>query len=177
MSCKVGCEDKHQWYAIRTKSKQEAIARLHYQRQGYRVYLPQIRVTVRHARRTTTKLAPLFPGYLFLHLAPAQQNWTAIGSTRGSQGALCFGDTYPPIPDWFIDDLKAREDSSSAIPMNTLIKERLTPGSLVSVNIGDAESVQAIVYSSRGTENVEVLLTLLNRQVKATVSLDHIEIS
>ena len=170
-------EEKRQWYAIRTKAKQEETARLHYQRQGYQVYLPQIRATVRHARRTTEKLVAFFPGYLFLYLAPAEQNWTAIASTRGSQGALCFGDTYLPIPDWVIDDLKAREDRTCAIPEADLKKEKLTPGSLVSVNIGGVENVQGVVYSTRGAENVEVLLTILSRQVKATVTLDHIKLN
>ncbi len=170
-------EEKRQWYAIRTKAKQEEIARLNYQRQGYQVYLPQIRATIRHARQTTEKLVAFFPGYLFLYLAPAEQNWTAIASTRGAQGALCFGETYLPIPDWVIDDLKAREDKTSAIPEADLKKEKLTPGSIVSVNIGGVESVQGIVYSSRGPENVEVLLTILSRQVKATVTLDHIKLN
>ena len=169
-------EEERQWYAIRTKAKQEEIARLNYQRQGYQVYLPQIRATVRHARRTTEKLVAFFQGYLFLYLAPAEQNWTTIASTRGSQGALCFGDTYLPIPTGVIDDLKAREDTTCAIPMADLMKEKLTPGCSVSVNIGGVESFQGVVYSSRGTENVEVLLTILSRQVKATVALDHVEI-
>ena len=173
----IAKEGERQWYAIRTKAKQEEIARLNYQRQGYQVYLPQLRTTVSHARRTTEKLVAFFPGYLFLYLAPAEQNWTAIASTRGSQGVLCFGDTYPPIPDWFIDDLKAREDKTFAIPMADLKKEKLTPGSIVSVNIGGVESVQGVVYSSRGAENVEVLLTILSRQVKAKVSLDHVEVN
>lgn len=75
--------DKPQWYAIHTKPKQEGIAGLNYQRQGYHVYLPQLRTIVRHARRTTEKMVPFFPGYLFLHLPPEQRNWTAIASTRG----------------------------------------------------------------------------------------------
>lgn len=166
--------DQPQWYAICTKAKQEEIARLNYQRQGYRVYLPQLRKTVRHARRDTSKLTPFFPGYLFLHLAPMERNWTTIASTRGSSGALCFGDTYVPIPDWVIDDLKAREDISRTIPMADLIKKKLEPGCVVTVNMTGDENIQGVVYSSRGSENVDVLLTILGRQVKATVALARI---
>ena len=142
--------DESLWYAIRTKAKQENIAKLNYERQGYRVYLPQLRITVRHARRTTEKLGAFFPGYLFLHLTPVERNWTAISSTRGSLGALCFGDTYVPIPAWVIDDLKAREDKNRTIPLADLMREKLVPGCIVSVNMAGEESIQGLVYSSRG---------------------------
>lgn len=168
-------EDERLWYAIRTKARQEETARLNYHRQGYHVYLPQLRTTVRHARRTTEKLAAFFPGYLFLHLAPAERNWTAIASTRGSQGALRFGDTYVPIPDWVVADLRSREDSTSAIPMAGLMREKLVPGCIVTVNMAGEESIQGVVYSSRGSENVNVLLSILGRQVKTTVSLARIQ--
>lgn len=167
--------NKQLWYAIRTKAKQEDIARSHYERQGYRVYLPQLRSTVRHARRITEKLVAFFPGYLFLHLAPGERNWTAISSTRGSLGALCFGDTYVPTPAWVIDDLKAREDKNRAIPMDDLMKEKLVPGCIVTVNMAGEEAIQGVVYSTRGAENVDVLLTILGRQVKAKVAISRIE--
>ncbi len=106
-------ETESHWYAIRTKSKKEEVANLNYKRQCYTVYLPLLRVTVRHARCTTEKLVAFFPGYLLLHLTTAEQNWTAIASTRGSLGAICFGDTYTEIPDWVINHLNAREDKES----------------------------------------------------------------
>ncbi|WP_162096687.1 transcriptional activator RfaH [Desulfotalea psychrophila] len=169
-------ETEGHWYAIRTKNKKEEVAKFNYQRQGYTVYLPLLRKTVHHARSTTEKLVAFFPGYLFLNLAPAEQNWTAIASTRGSLGALCFGDSYIEIPGWVISDLKAREDKGLSILAKDLIKENLTPGSVVTVNIPGLESVEAVVYSIRGSENVDVLLNILSRQVKTTVSLDRIKI-
>lgn len=164
-----------QWYTIRTKTRQEEIAKLNYQRQGYIVYLPKLRKTVRHARRTSEKVVPFFPGYLFLQLSASDRNWTTIASTRGSLGALCFGDTYVPVPDWVIADLKEREDNNSNIPIVDLMKDKLVPGSVVTINLTGEENTQGIVYSSRGSANVDVLLTILGRQVKATVALDRIE--
>lgn len=168
-------EDDRRWYAVRTKAKQEEIACLNYRRQGYHVYLPKLLTTVRHARRTSEHLIAFFPGYLFLHLGPPERNWTTIASTRGSQGALCFGDTYVPIPDWVVNDLRAREDGTGTISMAGLMREKLMPGCIVSVNMAGEENAQGVVYSTRGKENVEVLLTILGRQVKATVALSRIK--
>jgi transcriptional antiterminator RfaH len=167
-------EDTPLWYVVRTKGKQENIAKFNYERQGYRVYLPQLRVTVRHARRITERLTAFFPGYLFLHLAPVERNWATIASTRGASDVLCFGNTYVPIPDWVISDLKAREDKNRAIPMGALLKDKLTPGCIVAVNMAGEESLQGVVYSTEGTENVNVLLSILGRQVKAQVALARI---
>ena len=164
-----------EWFAIRAKPQQEQVARLHYQRQGYVVYLPMMRTIVRHARRTEEKLKPFFPGYLFLHLAPLERNWVAISSTRGALGPICFGDQYVPVPDWIITELQAKEDGNGAVPLAELQKKGLNRGAKVAVQLDDDTSAQGMFYSFSGQENVVVLLSFLNRQVKATLSLDRVQ--
>lgn len=166
----MACE----WFAIRTKPNKEQHARLEYERQGYVVYLPLIRKTVRHARRKEEVLRPFFPGYLFLHLAPSERHWVTIGSTRNAIGPVRFGDQYVPVPDWVVDDLKAREESG-AISLTALQKERLSPGAAVEVKLDETTTVSGLVYSLRGEENVVVLLELMGRQVKTTVSVDQVD--
>ncbi|MDH5523681.1 MAG: transcriptional activator RfaH [Desulfobulbaceae bacterium] len=168
-------DSKAAWYAIRSKPRMEEIARLNYERQGLKVYLPMIRKVVRHARSKKEVLRPFFSGYLFLLLAPEEQNWVTIASTRGAIGAVCFGDQYIPMPDWIIDDLRAREDGG-AISSATLQKGRLTSGMVVQVRFDEENATQGVVYSMRGEDNVVVLLSLLNRQVKATVPLEKVQI-
>ena len=168
-------DSKAAWYAIRSKPRMEEIARLNYERQGLKVYLPMIRTVVSHARSKKEVLRLFFPGYLFLWLVPEERNWVTIASTRGAIGAICFGDQYIPMPDWIIDDLRAREDGG-AISSAALQKERLAPGTAVQVRFDEENATQGVVYSMRGEENVVVLLSLLNRQVKATVPLDQVHI-
>ena len=162
-----------EWFAIRTKPNREQHARLEYERQGYVVYLPLIRKTVRHARRREEVLRPFFPGYLFLHLAPTERHWVTIGSTRSVIGPVRFGDQYVPIPDWVIDDLRAREDGG-AISLAALQKQRLVPGTAVDVEFDGGTVTQGVVYSLRGAENVVVLLNLMSRLVKTTVPLGQV---
>lgn len=168
-------DDSKEWFAIRAKPQQEQVARLHYERQGYVVYLPLMRVIVRHARRCEEKLKPFFPGYLFLHLAPGERNWVAISSTRGALGPVCFGDQYPPVPEWIIADLKAREDKSGSVPLAELRKKGLNPGTAVAVQLDDDTSAHGLFYSFSGQDNVVVLLDFLNRQVKTTLPLDMVQ--
>lgn len=163
-----------EWFAVRTKPQQEHIAKLHYERQGYRVYLPVMRVVVRHARRTEEKRKPFFPGYLFLHLASEERDWVTISSTYGALGPVRFGDQYVPVPDWIIADLQARE-YDGVISLTDLWKEKLIPGAAVAVQLDDETSAQGVFYSFRGQDNVVVLLNFLNRQIKATLSLAKIQ--
>jgi transcriptional antiterminator RfaH len=163
------------WYAVRTKPNQEKLARLNYEQQGFRVYLPMIRKVVRHARRKEEVLRPVFPGYLFLHLAPAEQNWSVIASTRGAVAPVRFGDTHVPVPDWVIDQLKAREEGGALTP-SALKRRILQPGTAVSVNLDSNIETQGVVFSWRGTDNVVVLLDLLSRKIKATVPHDQVNV-
>ena len=55
------------------------------------------------------------------------------------------------------------------------MKEKLVPGCIVTVNMAGVEAIQGVVYSTRGAENVDVLLTILGRQVKAKVAISRIE--
>src|SRR5512134_2387887 len=53
------------WYVVQTQPNREAMALVNLHRQGFRAFMPQVVKTVRHARRTRTLRAPLFPRYFF----------------------------------------------------------------------------------------------------------------
>ncbi|WP_051327904.1 transcriptional activator RfaH [Desulfatirhabdium butyrativorans] len=161
------------WFVIRTKTNRETSARMQYERQGHEVYLPLIRRTVRHARRNLEVLRPFFPGYLFLHLDPESADWVAIASTYDAIGAIRFGNCYAPVPDWVIEDLKARE-RNGAIELNMLQSDWLIPGAAIGVRLDTETVASGIVYSSRGKANVVVLLELMGRALKATVPIDRL---
>lgn len=166
-------EPNAEWFAIKAKSNSEQLARLHYERQGLQAYLPLMRVTRKHARRIEQVMRPVFPGYLFLCLAPQERNWTAIASTRGAVGPVHFGGTYVPVPQWVISGLRQKENDQGVIPMGRLEQHLFAPGSEVEVRMGDV-TAKGILCSFRGEENVLVLLDFLKRRVSVQVPLDMI---
>lgn len=163
--------DRPAWYAIRTKPHKEQIARVNYENQGLTVYLPLMRAIRRHARRSEEVLRPVFPGYLFLYLAPVQRNWTAIAATRGVIGPVCFGADYVPVPDWVILALREKEDQEGVLRPGAFTREKLTPGAWIEVDLESGFAAGGTFCSFRGEENVVVLLDILKRQVRATVPL------
>jgi transcriptional antiterminator RfaH len=58
----VAAEAADRWFAVQSRPHQEDRAIVHLSEQGYRSFCPRLRRTVRHARRATVVLTPLFPG-------------------------------------------------------------------------------------------------------------------
>jgi transcriptional antiterminator RfaH len=162
-----------QWYAIRTKPHKEFTALKNYQNQGFFGYLPIILQKVRHARKTQEVARPFFPGYLFLHLGPAEQDWPAISSTIGSLCPVKFGDRYPVVPSEIIDELKARENEAGYISFADA--SGLKKGQSVRVASGELEGLRGLFLFPKGPDRALVLLDMLQRQVNATVPIDSLE--
>lgn len=163
-----------EWFVIRVQPRKEQLAGLNYDNQGYVVYLPLMRAIRHHARRREEVLRPVFPGYLFLHLAPEERNWTAIGSTRGAIGPVRFGDLYIPVPDWVVDSLKNREDDTGTVPLGHHERIHLAPGAAVNVQVSGGIAAGGVFCSFKGKDNVVVLLDLLQRQVKTTLHISQV---
>src|SRR5262245_32931993 len=68
-------------FLVRTHAKCEKKAQGHLVAQSFRIFLPQIQKTIRHARKLTTVQAPLFPGYLFIALDLDRDRWLSVRST------------------------------------------------------------------------------------------------
>ena len=164
------------WFAIRTKSRQEEIAKMHYIRQGFAVYSPKVQSIRRHARKTEQVMRPLFPGYIFLHLRAEEQDWTAIGSTIGAIGPVRFNDYCPPVPDWVIAGIQARENDNGCIPLKSLGDTMLKSGSRVTVALGDKE-IDGIFLNFKDEDRVVILLDILQRQLPVVAPLASLKVA
>jgi len=159
-----------EWFAVRTKPQQERNAVLHYRRQGFTVYSPMVQTTIRHARKVEKVLRPLFPGYLFLHLGPAERNWTTIASTRGALGPVQFGEHYPSVPEAVMAAIRDRETTAGYISLADAEGSRLKPGCRVAVTLG-GEEVEGIFQQFKGEDRAVLLLDILQRQTKMVAPL------
>ena len=72
------------WYVVQSKPRQEAEAAINLKGMGYAVFLPRHWETESRNGRTRTELRPMFPGYLFAAVDPAEgQSVYAINSAIG----------------------------------------------------------------------------------------------
>ena len=169
-------EVKKKWFAVQTKPRQEELATMHFIRQGFAVYSPKVQKIRRHARRTEKVLRPLFPGYVFLHLSSEEENWIAISSTIGAIGPVHFNEYFPTVPDWAIEEIKARENDQGYIPLQPLGETKLKSGSQVIVSLGDKE-IDGAFLNFKDEDRVVVLLNILQRQLPVVAPLSKLKVA
>jgi len=155
------------WYAAYTQPNGEGKAVEHLARQGYSVYLPRYRRTVRHARRRALVLRPLFPRYLFVGLDRLTQRWRPIRSTCGVVGLVASGDEPVPVASGIVDSLR-RQESDGAFDLLSPL-QRLRAGDAVRVTEGPFADLVGRLLGMADHERVFVLLELLGRTVRAEI--------
>lgn len=160
------------WYLLQTKSRQESLAKLNLERQGYTVYLPVIRAKRRKREKNSVKLAPMFPLYLFIRLQEGVDNWAAIRSTIGVSGLVRFGQIAARVPDGLIAGLKASEDDQG---IQILPEPKFMPGDHVRVAEGVFQGYEAVVYAKSSSERVVVLLKVIQNHLKVELDSQALE--
>lgn len=157
------------WYVAETHPQSEARALEHLARQGYAAYLPRYLKRRRHARRTDTVRAPLFPGYLFVFMDVARTRWRAIRSTIGVRHFICVGEKPLAVPPGVVEDIRAREDEGGLVPVAPPVP--FQPGEEVRVTAGALREQVGWFQRVTDRERVVILLSLLGRQVPIVVPL------
>ena len=153
------------WYVAQTQPRAESRAIIHLERQGYHVFCPRYRKTVRHARKATSVFAPMFPNYLFLHLDVSQGPWRAVNGTRGVARLITQGETPQPVPQGIVEDLLARTRDDGAMDWTPTFRigqaVRIADGPFANF-VGKLERLDA-------AGRVRVLLDLLGRSVSVAL--------
>lgn len=158
------------WFAIHTRAGREQEASMQLQQQGFEVYLPMAQQRITHARKVSWQPRPLLPGYLFAHLAEAEQRWTTIRSTRGIIGPVRFGIRCPVINEAIILAFKAREDEDGHIVLGASPKAPFRKGERVRLLDGPMAGLEGVFTCIKGEERAMVFMQLLQRQVQVTVA-------
>ena len=139
---------------------------IHLQRQGYNLFCPRYRKTVRHARKKTSALAPLFPSYIFLRLDVSRDQWRPVNGTRGVVRLVMQREAPQPVPRGVIDALQTRAGADGVIDWKLAFKigqaVRIADGPFAEL-IGTLEHLDA-------AGRVRVLLDLLGRSVSVALS-------
>ena len=156
------------WYVVQTHSHAEAKASWHLQRQGFEIYLPRYLKRRRHARRTETVIAPLFPRYIFVAVDMTSQRWLSIRSTIGVTRLVCDGDRPAAVPVAVFEALKRREDANGVIQLDH--KPQFLAGDKVCVLGGAFHDCLGLCEGMTSNERVTILLELLGRKVR--INLD-----
>jgi Transcription termination factor nusG len=118
-SCTQDCGSHSglRWYCLQHKPGLHDTARKELTRQGFDAWSPLRRITIRHARKATEALRPVFPGYLFVRFDVDRHPWRAIVHTRGVHRLFSITPERPlPIRPGVIEALQAEPASCLVRP-------------------------------------------------------------
>lgn len=148
------------WYLVHTKARQEEVARLNLERQGYECYLPQIRIERVRRRKAEIVTEAMFLRYLFIRLSRSEQgkSWSPIRSTLGVSHLVYFGAKPAKLDEALVDLLRQREQ---AIPVETMF----TSGEIVRITEGPFAGIEAIYQTTDAEQRAFILLDILNKSV------------
>jgi transcriptional antiterminator RfaH len=99
--------DTSRWYVVATKPAREFFAAGQLRNQGFEVFSPKRKTTMRHVRKLVTRARPLFPGYLFVHMRLDAIRWRAINGTLGVKFILSQDERPVPLPKGFVEAIMA----------------------------------------------------------------------
>ncbi len=161
------------WYVAHTRAQSERRAFDHLTNQGFEAWLPEFNKRRRHARRTDWVRRPLFPRYLFVHLDLDAERWRSVLGTVGIQALVGGAEKPTPMADAVVEAIRARVDQEGLVRINPA--ETLEAGDAVRIADGPFADLEGIFLDMGDNERVAIMLSLLGREVKVTVSADHLE--
>ena len=161
------------WFAVCCKPRQEAVAEENLLRQGFRVYLPRIRIRQRQRGKWIDAVEVLFPRYIFIRVDPQQRSTATVRSTRGVTGLVRFGGQPAVVPDTVMDALMQREDAASGMHQDD--RPAFHAGEAIKLVDGPLAGMEGVFTEQDGDKRVIVLLELLGKTNKISVSRDWID--
>lgn len=155
------------WYVIRTHPHAEAKAADNLRRQGFETYMPRYWKRRRHARRTETIAAALFPRYLFVAFDMATERWHSVRSTRGVMH-IVGGENGPAcVPEGIVEDIRKREGYGGMICVDEPLPFR--KGERVKLTGGVLSVCSGFFEGLADKDRVTILLDMLGRRVRVVV--------
>ncbi len=164
----LGQSTGKKWYLVYSKPRQEIVARMQLERQGYQTYLPMLRTPRRRLGKRTIKIEPMFPRYLFIRLNKNTDNWAPIRSTVGVSNLVRFGMEPAPVPDDLIAVIRDRDDHSGVqdVPLH-----EFRPGQMIRIEEGPFTGYEGIFVATTSRERVMVLLDIVGTSARTQIEI------
>jgi transcriptional antiterminator RfaH len=155
------------WTVIQTETRREFVAAEHLKRAGYEIYVPSLQCR----SQGIDKIVPLFPSYLFTRVELT--NWSPIRWTIAVVRVLMNGEIPAQLPESAMIDIRKREgpDGLIKLPRRSWIKGQTR----LMVIRGSFRGLNAIYQDSSPRERVQVLLSMLGREVSVELPLRDVE--
>ena len=165
LSLALSLEPGERWYVARTLAQRELQASKQLANQGFRAFAPRYWRNRRHARKTETVLAALFPRYIFVILDRTKDRWRSINGTFGVDRLLTCNGEPQPVPPGVVESLISASDPDGGIRFHFDLKE----GEAIRVTAGPFADVVGQLERLDDSGRVKVLLELMGGKVRVAL--------
>lgn len=168
----VVCNDAvilDRWYLAYTKPRQESIAQLNLEQQGFQAYLPLYKKFKKTEEGPVAFFEPLFPRYILFRPGKPGQSISTVRSTKGVTTIVRFGFEPAMLHDDLVQRIRQLEQ----------VRNQATLQELSPLKVGQAvrlrhtalgSSIEGLIQSV-SSKRVSVLLEILGRPT--VVQLEH----
>lgn len=156
------------WYLAYTKPRQEEIAQVNLEQQGFESYLPLYKKFRKTEQGPVSVFEPMFPRYIFFRPGKPGQSISAVRSTKGITTIVRFGSEPAVIDELLLQRIRQLEQDRSHATLVEL--SNLQAGQTVRLKHTALGGVEGLVQSV-SSKRVAVLLEILGRP--AVVQLEH----
>jgi transcription antitermination factor NusG len=157
------------WFAIRTRSHHEKSVLQQLTNRGIQSYLPLYRTVHEWTNRRKADLElPLFPTYLFIHIAPQERIRTL--QVPGVLNLVGLGREPSPMPDAEIECLRAGLSLRRFEPHPYLVA-----GARVRIATGPFAGMEGVVQRRKGCLRVVLSVDFIAQSVAVEVDAEELE--
>lgn len=165
-------ETPDNWFLAQLKPNGFQAAVRNLARQDIPSFMPMRRVVARPPGKSGVQKRPVFPGYIFVQLAPGGSQWRSVNGTLGIARLVAFGTGLPqPLPGALMEALAARCDDDG----NLLPPDDFQIGEQVRAIAGPFLDFVVEIESIPDAERIGVLFEIMGRTVRATISREDLE--
>lgn len=168
------------WYVAYTESRQEQLASMNLQQQGFLTYLPLYKATpkkpvksmVINLGKTAAGHEPMFPRYLFFKPASQKQSISSVRSTRGVSAVVRFGSYFAQVQPETLALIRHQEEfgPQQEPSADSLIQS----GSWVRFADPALNGLEGLVHSI-SSQRVIVLMEILGRETRVRLRPHQVE--
>jgi transcription antitermination factor NusG len=156
----------HHWLAVQTRPRYEKKVSDEFTEKAIQNFLPLLSIKHQWSDRKKTVLLPLFPGYIFVRIAPIQGFRVSVLRTSGVINLVGARGIGTPIPDHEIDAI--HKILSQQIPFSPYPFMRI--GQAVRIRGGALDGIRGVLTKVNGDLSLVISVELIQRSIAMRVS-------
>lgn len=160
------------WYAVHTRSRHEFQAYERLTQKRVEAFLPTVEKLRKWKDRKKLIAFPLFPGYLFVHIAKDSQSMLNVLKVKGVVRLICTLPGEPaPIPDEQIISLQKLVENREALDPYPYLNE----GQRVRIAKGPLHGIEGILVEKLDKHILVLSVDVLRQGVALTINASDVE--